>query len=175
MQDLLQQWSYSALIIATQFSQVYQQTKSLGYSRCRITRQGLWLKKEERSHKTASQGTSLATHKILLPVQDCDSCLLPFWRIFTSLPLCTYKLSCFLWYSHEKLLKIPKSHIIRTMFFQFHGTICLEFTAGHSKKCTNIIPVQISHQNLPVCPSFTVESSNLFEKRLAFLCLTCWM
>ena len=111
MQDLLQQWSYPALIIATQFSQVYQQTKSLGYSQCRITWQGLWLKKEERSHNTASQGNSLATHKIPLPVQDCDSCLLPFWRIFTSLPLCTYKLSCFLQCSHEKLLKIPKQSL----------------------------------------------------------------
>ena len=42
LQDLLRQWSYPAFIIATPFSQVYQQTTSLGCSGCRKMQHGSW-------------------------------------------------------------------------------------------------------------------------------------
>ena len=89
LQDLLWKWSYPALIIATRFSQAYQQTRSLGCSRCGIMQHGSWWKKKKkkktRSGNTASQGTSLTTRKIPLPVQDRDSCL--YYRHFErSLP-----------------------------------------------------------------------------------------
>ena len=53
-----------------------------------------------------------------------------------------------------------KSQIIWTTFFQFHGTISLEFSAGHSKKCTNTVSVQIAAINL-VCPGLPVESEEI--------------
>ena len=46
------------------------------------------------------------------------------------------------------------TQIIPITFFQFHGTICLELTAGHSKKCTNIISVQISLKTFLVWQTF---------------------
>ena len=51
-------------------------------------------------------------------------------------------------------------------FLDFDSTICLELTASHSKKCTNIIPVQISARNL-VCPGIAVEC----EER----CICVWL
>ena len=53
-----------------------------------------------------------------------------------------------------------KSKIIWTTFFQFHGTISLEFSAGHSKKCTNTVSIQIAAKNL-VCPGLPVESEEI--------------
>ena len=47
------------------------------------------------------------------------------------------------------------------MFFQFHGTISEEFSAGHSKKCTNTVSIQITAKNLLVCPGLTVESEEI--------------
>ena len=41
-------------------------------------------KKMRRSRNTASQATSLVTSKIPLSVQDCNSFLPPFQRVFTS-------------------------------------------------------------------------------------------
>ena len=38
-----------------------------------------------------------------------------------------------------------------------HYTISLEFSAGHSKKCTNTVSIQIAAKNL-VCPGLPVES-----------------
>ena len=53
--------------------------------------------------------------------------------------------------SNEKLLKITKRKLRsfgqRSFSFMI-STISLELTAGHSKKCTNIIPVQISLKTL---------------------------
>ena len=46
LQDLSRQWSVLVLIIVTQSSRVYQQTRSLGYSESRTTRHGLSWKKE---------------------------------------------------------------------------------------------------------------------------------
>ena len=43
---------------------------------------------------------------------------------------------------------------------QFHGTISLEFSAGHSKKCTNTVSIQIAAKNL-VCPGLPVESEEI--------------
>ena len=50
------------------------------------------------------------------------------------------------------------------------GDIDVELAAGHSKKCTNVIPVQISPKKLLVCPGFPVESGTLSEKRCACVC-----
>ena len=47
------------------------------------------------------------------------------------------------------------------MFFQFHGTISLEFSAGHSKKCTNTVSIQIAAKNLLVCTGLPVESEEI--------------
>ena len=74
-------------------------------------------KKKTRSHTTTSQRTSLATCKILLPVQDCSSCLLRFWKVFTSLSffisphLQSVLLSLIFYCSNEKLLKLPKQNL----------------------------------------------------------------
>ena len=54
-----------------------------------------------------------------------------------------------------------KSKIIWTTFFQFHGTISLEFSAGHSKKCTNTVSIQITAKNLLVCLGLPVESEEM--------------
>ena len=51
--------------------------------------------------------------------------------------------------------------MIWTTFFQFHGTISLEFSAGHSKKCTNTVSIQIAAKNLLVCPGLPVESEEM--------------
>ena len=51
-------------------------------------------KKNTRSCNTACQGTSLVTSNIPLSVQDCNSCLPPFWRVFTSL---SFFISLHLW------------------------------------------------------------------------------
>ena len=56
-----------------------------------------------------------------------------------------------------------KSQIIWTTFFQFHGTISLEFSAGHSKKCTNTVSIQIAAKNLLVCPGPPVESEEICD------------
>ena len=40
----------------------------------------------------------------------------------------------------------------------FNGTISLEFSAGHSKKCTNTVSIQIAAKNLLVCTGLPVES-----------------
>ena len=53
------------------------------------------------------------------------------------------------------------SQIIWTTFFQFHGTISLEFSASHSKKCTNTVSIQIAAKNLLVCPGLPVESEEI--------------
>ena len=53
------------------------------------------------------------------------------------------------------------SQIIWTTFFQFHGTISLEFSASHSKKCTNTVSIQITAKNLLVCPGLPVESEEI--------------
>ena len=37
----------------------------------------------------------------------------------------------------------------------------LEFSAGHSKKCTNTVSIQIATKNLLVCPGFPVESEEI--------------
>ena len=90
------------------------------------------LKKKTRSRNTTSQGTSLATRKIPLPVQDRDSCRPPFWRVFTSLfffislHLCTISLYLS---SNEKLLKIPKQklhseNVLSVSWHHFSGTHC---------------------------------------------------
>ena len=42
---------------------------------------------------------------------------------------------------------------------QFHGTISL--SAGHSKKCTNTVSIQIAAKNLLVCPGLPVESEEI--------------
>ena len=47
------------------------------------------------------------------------------------------------------------------MFFQFHGTIYLEFSAGHSKKCINTVSIQIAAKNLLVCAGLPVESEEI--------------
>ena len=46
-------------------------------------------------------------------------------------------------------------------FFQFHGTISLEFSAGHSKKCTKFSSIQIAAKNLLVCPGLPVEAEEI--------------
>ena len=53
-----------------------------------------------------------------------------------------------------------KSQIIWTTFFQFHGTISLEFSASQSKKYTNTVSIQIAAKNL-VCPGLPVESEEI--------------
>ena len=83
---------------------------------------------------------------ISLSVQHCNSCLPPY----LSSSLCIYEQSA----KNSK----AKSQIIWTTFFQFHGTISLEFSAGHSKKCTNTASIQIAAKNRLVCPGLPVES-----------------
>ena len=90
-------------------------------------------KKKTRSRNTASQGTSLVTCKTPLSVQDCNSCLPPFWKVFTSLSffislhLWTVSLSPIFWWKAAKNSK-AKPQIIWTTFFQFHSTISLPVT-----------------------------------------------
>ena len=62
-------------------------------------------------------------------------------------------------------LVVAKPKIFRRTFFQFHGAICLELTAGHHQKCSNIVSVQFPPQNRPVCPNVPVESSTLSVTR----------
>ena len=45
--------------------------------------------------------------------------------------------------------------------FQFHGTISLEFSAGHSKKRTNTVSIQIAAKNLLVLTGLPVESEEI--------------
>ena len=59
------------------------------------------------------------------------------------------------------LLKELHWTVIWTTFFQFHGTISLEFSAGHSKKCNNTVSIQIAVKNLLVCPGLPVESEEV--------------
>ena len=91
---------------------------------------GSWWKNKMRSCNTTSHGTSLATHKNLLPVQDHDSCLPPFWRVFTSLSffispnLQTVSPSLiFRWKAAQHSKAKPK--IFWRTFFQFLGSFCL--------------------------------------------------
>ena len=73
----------------------------------------------------------------------------------------------------ESALKVDP---IQTTFFQFHGTLSLELTASHSKKCTSIVPVPISPKNLLVSLGFPAESSSLSEKRCLCVAVKCrWM
>ena len=44
------------------------------------------------------------------------------------------------------------------LIIQFHDTISLEFSAGHSKKCTNTVSIQIAAKNLLACQGLPVES-----------------
>ena len=74
---------------------------------------------------------------------------------YLSSSLCTYEPSRSLRSSNEKL------QIIWTTFFQFHGTISLEFSAGHSKKCTNTVSIEIAAKNLLVCTGLPVESEEI--------------
>ena len=37
----------------------------------------------------------------------------------------------------------------------------MEFSAGHSKKCTNSVSIQIAAKNLLVCPGLPVESEEI--------------
>ena len=168
-QDLLRQWSYPALIIATRFSQVYQQTRSLGYSRCRITRHGSWLKKKKeekkktRSRNTASQGTSLGTSKIPLSVQDCNSCLPPFWRVFTSYlssSLCTYEPSRSIPSSNEKLLKIPKRNLksFGQRSFSFMAPSLWNCLPDTLRNVPTLSQFKSHLKKLLVCPGLPVES-----------------
>ena len=63
--------------------------------------------------------------------------------------------------SNEKLLKISKRNLKlfgQRSFAEFYGTISLEFSAGHSKKCTIAVSVQITAKNLLVCPGLPVQS-----------------
>ena len=76
---------------------------------------------------------------------------------YLSLSLCTYEPSRSLRWKAAKNSK-AKSQMIWRTFFQFHGTISLEFSAGHSKKCTNTVSIQIAAKNLLVCPGLPVES-----------------
>ena len=47
------------------------------------------------------------------------------------------------------------------MCFKFKGNTRLLFSAGHSKKCTNIVSVQIASKNILVCPCLPVESEEM--------------
>ena len=81
---------------------------------------------------------------------------------YLSSSLGTYEPSRSLRSSNEKLLKTKaKSQIIWTTFFQFHYTISLKFSAGHSKKCTNTVSIQIAAKNLLACPGLPVESEEI--------------
>ena len=77
---------FNLLCVLDQSSQVYQQTRSLEYSESRVTRHGLlWKnKKRTRSRYTSPKRASLVTREIPLPVQDRDSGLPLFRRVFTS-------------------------------------------------------------------------------------------
>ena len=71
-----------------------------------------------------------------LAYRHCDGSL----PHYLSSSLCTYELSRSLRSSKENAKNSKaKSQVIWTTFFQFHGTISLEFSAGHSKKCTNTV------------------------------------
>ena len=50
---------------------------------------------------------------------------------------------------------------ISTHLDNVHGTISLEFSVGHSKKCTNTVSIQIAVKNLLVCPGLPVESEEV--------------
>ena len=125
-------------------------------------------KKKTRSRNTASQGTLLATRKIPLPVQDCDSCLPPFWRVFISLfffislhlwtvslsrSLCTYEPSRSLRSSNEKLLKILKRNI------KSLGQRCFCFMAP---SLWNSLPATL--RNVPTLPQIKYRLKTLFAQ-----------
>ena len=81
---------------------------------------------------------------------------------YLSSSLCTYEPSHSLWSSNEKLLKIPKRNLksFGQRSFSFMAP-SLEFSAGHSWKCTNTVSIQITAKNLLVCPCLTVESEEI--------------
>ena len=84
-----------------------------------------------------------------------------------------------LWFPQQGMIIMQPSELVLTILYftwvavwlglsRFHGTISLELTASHFKKCTNIIPIQISPKNL-VCPGFPIESSTLSEKKVCHI------
>ena len=103
-------------------------TSSLGHRRYRITQHCLWWKKKTRSQHLFSKQL-WETCNISLPVQDCDSCLSPFWWVFTPLSflksflylfyLSIDELSRSLRYSNKELLKIPKRNLKSSGRFSF--------------------------------------------------------
>ena len=117
LQDLSRQWSFLVLIIVTQSLQAYQQTRSLGYSESRTTRQGLLWKKHTKKRDHVAP---LLKELHWLPVKFCCQykiTTLAYCHFKGSLPpylsssLCTYEPSRSLQSSKEKLLKIPKRNL----------------------------------------------------------------
>ena len=102
---------------------------------------------EDTVQKQDLEWTSISSHTVSIAVYQ-------HFLKFVSLHLWTASLSLIFQWKAAQNSKV-KSQIIRTVFFQFHITIYLEFTAGHSKKCTNIIPVHISPKNLSGFSSVT--------------------
>ena len=73
-------------------------------------------------------------------------------------------------WGHVELLSCRRTFWVHHATVQLCNSAVSAQLASHSKKCTNIIPVQISPKTLLVCPGFPVESSTLSEKRSV-----CWM
>lgn len=109
------------LLLLSLFSHIYQQTNrsvTVGTEQCSLAHDGLKREaKKTRSWTTSSQGASFATHKIPLPVQDHNSCLPPFWRVFThlsffiSLHVWTIPLSLILIFKQTKTAQNSKCNL----------------------------------------------------------------
>ena len=107
----------------------------------------------------------------LIPVSPQQNCLIPVSPQQNCLIPVSPQQNCLTPVSPQQNYLIPlskaaqnskaKSQIIWTTFFQFHGTISLEFSAGHSKKCTNTVSIQIAAKNLLVCTGLPVESEEI--------------
>lgn len=101
------------LLLLSLSSHIYQQTNksvTVGTEQCSMAHDGLKKEEKTRSWTTSSQGASFATHTIPLPVQDHNSCLPAFWRVFTHLSFCMYEPSRSLWssFSNKKTAQNSK-------------------------------------------------------------------
>ena len=132
LQDLSRQGSFLALIIITKSLQVYQQTRTLGYSDSRTKRQGFLWKKRKKDH-----GTPLHKELHWLPVKFCASIRSWLWPTPTSKGLYLHiflhpsALTNHLVLSNlQKLLKIPQGN---QKYFGEHSFSFMALSAWNSQ------------------------------------------
>ena len=114
LQDLSQQWSFLVLIIVTQSSQVYQQTKSLSYSESRTMRHGLLCKKEKENEITLHLSSKNFTD---YPWNFAASIRLRLWPIAILKVFTPYLTSSLCTYEPSRSLRSSKEKFFRGTFF----------------------------------------------------------